>query len=86
MITVQRYSAARAGEVVTMRPKDLDVTGKVWLYRPPQHKNRHRGHDRVIYLGESAQAVFRPLLVGRKLDAEQVSGRVILGAIPMVAS
>ncbi len=45
MVTVQRYSAARASEVVVMPPKDLNVSGKVWLHRPPEHKNRHRGRD-----------------------------------------
>lgn len=75
MITVQRYSAARAGEVCVMRPKDLDVSGNVWLYRPPQHKNRHRGHERVIYLGERSQAVLKPLLLGRALDAPMFSPR-----------
>lgn len=68
MIQVQRYSAARAGEVCAMRPMDLDVTGKVWLYRPESHKNAKRGHDRVIYLGPTAQEAIAPLLTGRALD------------------
>jgi len=69
MIQVQRYSAARAGEVCAMRPADLDVTGKVWLYRPRSHKNAKRGHGRVIYLGGKAQETVAPLLVGRALDS-----------------
>lgn len=69
MIQVQRYSAARAGEVCMMRSVELDVTGKVWLYRPASHKNAKRGHDRVIYLGAKAQQVVKPLLAGRALDA-----------------
>lgn len=69
MIEVQRYSAARAGEVCVMRPIDIDTTGKVWLYRPSSHKNAHRGHDRIIYLGRKAQKAIKPLLAGRALDA-----------------
>ena len=69
MIQVQRFSAARAGEVCMMRPKDIDVTGKVWLYRPCSHKNAKRGHDRVIYLGRKAQGYVAPLLAGCALDA-----------------
>jgi integrase len=75
MVTMQRYSAARAGEVCAMRPMDLDVTGKVWLYQPPHHKNAHRGHDRVIVLGKKAQKVIAPLLAGRALDAPVFSPR-----------
>lgn len=69
MVQVQRYTAARAGEVCAMRPIDLDTTGKVWLYRVPEHKNAHRGHERVVYLGKRAQAAVKPLLAGRAVDA-----------------
>ncbi|MBX2851634.1 MAG: site-specific integrase [Phycisphaeraceae bacterium] len=69
MVQVQRYSAARAGEVCAMRPMDLDVSGKVWLYRPATHKNAKRGHDRVIYLGSKAQEAIKPLLAGRAVDS-----------------
>ncbi|MEM9110215.1 MAG: site-specific integrase [Planctomycetota bacterium] len=69
MVQVQRYTAARAGEVCAMRPIDLDTTGKVWLYRPGMHKNAHRGHERTIYLGRRAQAAIKPLLAGRAVDA-----------------
>lgn len=68
MIQVQRYSAARAGEVCTMRLSDMDVSGNVWLYRPRSHKNAKRGHDRVIYLGGRAQEVIRPFITSRSLD------------------
>ncbi|MEM1356346.1 MAG: site-specific integrase [Planctomycetota bacterium] len=69
MIQAQRYTAARAGEVCAMRAIDIDMTGEVWLYRPQQHKNSHRGHDRVIYLGRKAQQAVTPLLAGRAVDA-----------------
>lgn len=75
MIQVQRYSAARAGEVCIMRPIDIDTTGKVWLYRPSAHKNAHRGHDRIIYLGSKAQKAVKPLLAGRAVDAYMFSPR-----------
>lgn len=68
MIQTQRYTAARAGEVCIMRPIDLDMTGKVWLYRPTHHKNTKRGHDRTIFVGQRAQEVILPLLAGRAVN------------------
>lgn len=35
MARIQRLTAMRGGEVVQMRPCDLDRTGDVWIYRPP---------------------------------------------------
>ena len=58
---------ARPGEVCAMRACDIDMTGDVWLYRPPTHKTRHRGKERVIALGPQAQAVVKPFL---KLDLQ----------------
>lgn len=62
MIQVQLLTAARPGEVVAMRPRDLDMSGRVWTYRPAQHKTAHHGHQRVIYIGPRAQEVLRPFL------------------------
>ena len=61
-------AAARPGEVVAMRPRDLDMSGRVWTYRPAQHKTAHHGHQRVIYIGPRAQEVLRPFL-SRPLSA-----------------
>jgi integrase len=63
MVRVQLLSGARPGEVVIMRACDLDMTGRIWLYRPVAHKTAHHGHQRVIALGPQAQAVIKPLLV-----------------------
>jgi integrase len=52
-----------------MRAIDLDMTGRVWLYRPgsdqgPEgtHKTAYRGHQRIIALGPRAQEVIKPFL------------------------
>jgi len=34
LIRLQLLTGARAGELVELRPVDLDMQGKVWLYRP----------------------------------------------------
>jgi integrase len=52
----------RSGEVTAMRAVDVDMSGAVWLYRPGQHKNRWRGHERVVFLGPRAQAIVRRFL------------------------
>lgn len=62
MIRLQRLTGMRPGEVVIMRGMDLDTSGKVWVYRPSDHKNKHRGHERLVYLGPQAQEVIKPFL------------------------
>ncbi len=59
---LQFHTGARPGEICRMRTCDIDTSGKVWLYRPQQHKTRHHGHKRIIRIGKRAQAVLRPFL------------------------
>jgi len=65
MVELQQCTGMRSGEVCAMRGMDLDTTAEIWAYRPAQHKNIHRGHDRVVYLGEKAKDIVRRFL---KLD------------------
>jgi integrase len=62
MVKLQMLTGMRPGEVCDMRGCDIDVTGKLWTYKPPAHKNEYRGHDRTVYLGPQAQAVVAPFL------------------------
>src|SRR5262249_13007101 len=69
MIQLQRLTGMRPGEVVIMRALDVDMTGKIWLYRPGSdrgangaHKTAWRGHDRVVAIGPQAQEVIREFL------------------------
>ena len=62
MVQLQRLTGMRPGEVVAMRGRDIDTTGKVWLYRPPTHKTAHHGIERVIDLGPRAQQLIKPFL------------------------
>ncbi len=62
MVRVQLLAGMRPGEVIQMRPQDIDRTGEVWVYRPAQHKNQWRGHCREICLGPLAQGVLTPFL------------------------
>jgi integrase len=62
MVRVQLLTGCRAGEVMVMRPIDLNSAGPVWVYRPHRHKKQYRARDRVIFLGPQAQEVIRPFL------------------------
>ena len=62
MINLMRYSNCRAEDVVVLRGANLTMQGGLWTFRPESHKNAWRGDERVIYLGEQAQAAIRPFL------------------------
>jgi integrase len=57
MVRLQLETGMRPGELVEMRPIDIDMSGKVWLYRPSRHKTAHLGHGRIIPLGPKAQTI-----------------------------
>ncbi len=60
MVRLQQFTGMRPGEVVTMRPKDIDTSGAVWIYTPEDHKNAWRGHGRQVVLGPKGQAFLPP--------------------------
>jgi integrase len=62
LIDLQLLTAMRPGEAIIMRGCDLDMTGRIWVYRPESHKTLHHGHQREIYLGPRAQEIVRPFL------------------------
>lgn len=62
MIKLQRLTGMRAGEIVIMRPSDIDTSGDVWIYEPTDHKNRWRGHTKTVALGPEAQRIIEPYL------------------------
>lgn len=62
MVKLQLLTGMRPGEICEMRGCDIDVSGKVWTYRPASHKNAHHGHDRTVYLGPQAQRLVEPFL------------------------
>lgn len=74
MVSLQRLTGMRPCEVVLMRACDIDITGDAWIYEPFDHKNRWRGHRRLIPLGPKAQDILRRFL-GLKTDALLFSPR-----------
>jgi integrase len=59
LIQFQRLTGCRPGEACELRRSDIDLGGSVWLYRPPKHKNAHRGHSRTIAIGPQGQAILK---------------------------
>jgi integrase len=69
MVQLQLLTGMRPGEVAVVRGMDLEMSGKVWTYRPGsdagphgKHKTAHRDRERVILIGPRAQEVLRPWL------------------------
>lgn len=62
MIKLQRLSGVRAGELVIMRPCDIDTSGEIWIYEPFEHKGRWRGYRKQVPLGPEAQRILEPFL------------------------
>jgi integrase len=63
MVQLQLLTAARPGEIVGLRPCDIEMEGAVWVASLGGHKTAHRGKDRELYFGPKAQAVLRPFLL-----------------------
>ncbi len=62
MVRVQRLTGMRPGELVIMRPCDIDQTADPWVYHPESHKTAHLGVQRSIPLGPQVQQLLQPFL------------------------
>jgi integrase len=63
MVRLQRLVGCRPGEICRLRPCDTDRSDAVWVYRPFQHKTKHRGHNRLIFIGPQAQEILGPYML-----------------------
>jgi integrase len=63
LVRLQRLTGCRPGEILAMRPADVDRSSDVWRYTPAEHKTEHHGKRRVIFIGPQAQAVLLPYLL-----------------------
>ncbi len=62
MIRLQQLTGMRPGEVIQIRPGDIDRAEATWFYTPEKHKTQYLGHVKRIALGPQAQAVLLPFL------------------------
>ena len=59
VVQLQRLTGMRSGEALTMRTRDLDMSGETWEYTPERHKTEHHGKRRRIFLGPRAREILR---------------------------
>jgi integrase len=62
MVKIQLLLACRPGELVTMRPREIDRSQAVWVYTPRHHKTEHHGRGRFIPIGARARLLLSPWL------------------------
>ena len=65
LIWLQLYTGARPGELLDLRPIDIDTSGDIWSFQPARHKTQHHGIQRSILFGKRAQAILTPFLRDR---------------------
>ncbi|MBM4005356.1 MAG: site-specific integrase [Planctomycetes bacterium] len=63
MVQLQRLTGARPGEIIQMRPADIDRTGPVWRFTPQEHKTEHHERKRIVCIGPRAQMILKPYLL-----------------------
>ncbi|NLS92125.1 MAG: site-specific integrase [Planctomycetaceae bacterium] len=80
MLQVQRLAGMRPDELTIMRPRDIERTRDVWIYRPESHKLDWQGIDKEILLGPQAQTLLGPWLEGRDEDAYLFSPKEVAEA------
>ena len=57
MVRVQFLCGMRPQDVCNIRPVDIDRTESIWIYRPQEHKNSHRGQTLMKAIPVSAQKI-----------------------------
>ncbi len=64
MIELQLLTGMRPGELVLIRPCDIDRTDEaVWHYFPEKHKNSYRNIERIVSIGPRGRQLLTPLLL-----------------------
>ncbi len=95
MIELQLLTGMRPGEVCQMRTRDIDRSGRIWVYAPESHKTEHHGKQRRVHLGPVAVEILRPwlradpsafLFSPREATEERLAGRRAARKTPLTPS
>lgn len=62
MVELQQFTGMHPNKLCIIRTCDIDTSGKTWIYRPYQHKIKHHGRERLVYIGPKAQRILQPYL------------------------
>ena len=80
MLQIQRLAGMRPDEVTIMRPRDIERSPDLWVYRPESHKLDWCEIKKEILLGPKAQSLLVPWLVNRDAEAYLFSPREVAEA------
>ncbi|MBP3956451.1 site-specific integrase [Gemmata sp. G18] len=69
MVELQLYTGMRPGEACAFSMDQVVTDGELWLYKPRQHKTKHRGKSRVIPIGPKARQVLEAFMKDRDWSA-----------------
>ncbi len=82
MIDLQLLCGARPGEIVLLRPRNIDTSrDDVWIADLSEHKNQWRGIERFLYFGRRAQIILKEYML-RPPDAYMFNPREVVAAKP----
>lgn len=62
MVELHRITGMRSDNLCSMRPRDIDRSGEVWIYRPAAHKGSQADKSLAVPLGPRCQAILGPYL------------------------
>ncbi len=63
VIRLLRLLGCRPHELCDLRPRDVDRSKDVWVYKPERHKTAHHGRGRTILFGPKAQEILARYLL-----------------------
>ena len=56
------FSGCRTENALAIRAEEIDCSKKPWVFKPVQHKGRHRGHSLEIMLGPKCREALKPFI------------------------
>ncbi len=62
MIELQYLTGMRSSELTGLRRSEIDIAGRVWIYRPADHKTAHLDKEKIICIGPRGQAILKPFI------------------------
>jgi len=68
MLELLLLTGMRPGELVIMRPCDIERDDTIWHYKPKKHKTQYKGKERIISIGPKGQEILLPYLL-READS-----------------
>ena len=75
-IQLQLTTGMRPGEERLMHLRDIEMSGEVWEYRPQEHKTKHHGRQRLIFIGPKGQQIVKQFLVADRETASKDRRRI----------